>query len=222
MAKNRQSQNSRKGKTIRGVINGPMETNGAILLALGQLFVNWSNNESVFLAVLQNLLGSQTHRQAAIVWFSHKNTRARLQLIEALARDAIADEELLSDILAASSKFYNLTKVRNFYAHATFQYSEDLQLVEAQSFEIIDDTDVVKTIAKALSPATMNEIMDVTWRLTESNGVVWDIARRIGEHTGSQRARIPPQFLQSATQGENHPHLGDGEAPPSQREPSRG
>jgi hypothetical protein len=35
--------------------------NGAFLLSIGNLIVNWANNQSVFLAMLQALVGGGAH-----------------------------------------------------------------------------------------------------------------------------------------------------------------
>lgn len=198
MAEKRRSSRS---KTLSFTINGPADANAAFIMVIGQLIVNWANNESVFLAMLQNLLCSPTHHQAAIIWHSHKNTRARLQIIDALARDRISDQELLEDILRASGHFYTQTKIRNFYAHAIYLYDEDLALKGAQAFEISEKEPVVSESNKVFNKATLNEMVHTSIQLSEHNRHLWQIVFRIGECLGGQHAHIPEIVRQDKPQG---------------------
>jgi hypothetical protein len=57
-------------------IHGKAAHNGAFLLSIGNLIVNWANNESVFLAMLQALAGGGA-QTAAIIWHSHRTSNAK-------------------------------------------------------------------------------------------------------------------------------------------------
>ena len=193
---------SPKAKTLSIPINGPSDINVPICIVIGQLIVNWANNESVFLAMLQNLLACQTHRQAAIVWHSHKNTRSRLQLVDSLARDLIRDDDLKDLVLSASKHFYNLTKVRNFYCHGIYRHNDDMAIIAIQSFDIKnsdENDDVVTQKNKIFNVDTIKEISDISMKFVKTNRELWAIVREIGEHTGQQHAQIPPQILEPET-----------------------
>ncbi len=69
-----------KKKTAKITIHGKAAHNAAFLTSIGSLVVNWANNESVFLAMIQVLVGGDK-LTAAIVWHSHRTTHARLELV---------------------------------------------------------------------------------------------------------------------------------------------
>ena len=72
-----------KGKPIDLPVYGDAEHNIRIYHAIGVLVINWGSDESVFLAMLQALLGGD--KQTAIVlWFSFYNTTSRLDLVRRL------------------------------------------------------------------------------------------------------------------------------------------
>src|ERR1700738_5242078 len=64
-----------------------------ILSLIGNLIVSWSNNESLFIYVLMILLDAD-QASAAIVFSTLNTTRARLDLIQRLARDQREDDTL--------------------------------------------------------------------------------------------------------------------------------
>src|SRR5688500_13665532 len=92
---------SRREKVARVQIHGKIAHNAPFLLAIGGLVVNWSNCESVFLAMLQALVGGGTHT-AAIIWQAQRTPRNRLELISKLAHEQVKDNpDLVREIDAA-------------------------------------------------------------------------------------------------------------------------
>lgn len=75
----------KKPKTARIIVKGNTDHNLPFLVAIGQLVISWANNESLFLAVLQVLF--RDSKTAAITWASHKNSRTRLQFVQALVEE---------------------------------------------------------------------------------------------------------------------------------------
>src|SRR5215217_7225703 len=70
---------------------------------IGNLIVQYANNESVFLRMLGSLIGDAT---ADVVFFAHKNTQGRLDLLATLAVEKITEPALLKEFqdLHSSSK----------------------------------------------------------------------------------------------------------------------
>ena len=100
---------SKSPHPINLLIPGDIEHNQGIVAAVGSLVVTWSNAESVFLAILQVLLG-RSQIETAIVWYSFRgSTKARLDLILRLSRKRIKDDpQLISDIEKGLLKVSNL------------------------------------------------------------------------------------------------------------------
>jgi hypothetical protein len=106
----------RKQKRVTIPVHRDLAHNAGFFLAIGGLVVNWANNESVFMAMLQALVGGERHT-ATIIWHSHRTTAARLELIARLAREQVQDETLVRDIENAISRFKGFSRTRNFFCH---------------------------------------------------------------------------------------------------------
>jgi len=78
----------KKDSAVKIPIHGKAAHNTAFLVSIGSLVVNWGNNESVFMAMLQLLLIGGKH-SAAIVWHSHRTTHARLELVDLSAASVL-------------------------------------------------------------------------------------------------------------------------------------
>ncbi len=154
---------SRKSKSATVPIHGDMAHNTGFLLGIGGLVVNWANNESVFLAMLQALLGAK-HRTVAIVWHSHRTTVGRLELISRLARDRIEDETLVADIDRAIIRFKGACRTRNFFCHATYDYDSEMRLQSAHGITLTQDGDPISFVYKPMEAATLNEIIDASMK----------------------------------------------------------
>jgi len=86
---------------------------------IGNLIVQYANNESVFLRMLGSLIGDAA--TADVVFFAHKNTQGRLDLLATLAVEKITEPALLKEFQDLHRHFKNLGKTRNFYAHARYE-----------------------------------------------------------------------------------------------------
>ena len=76
-----------------------------VLALIGNLICSWSNNESLFIYVLMILL--RTDEAAAAVAFATLNTtRARLDLIQRLAKIRISDRALAKNLTALIERFW--------------------------------------------------------------------------------------------------------------------
>jgi hypothetical protein len=181
-----------KGKSVKIPIHGNMEHNAGILLAIGGLAINWANNESVFLAMLQALLGGE-RLSSNVIWFSQRNTKARIALILRLCQARINDSALMTEIKSATKQFNGFTNVRNFYMHGTYGYDTEMYLSSITSISVSDEGEPLRPTTKPFDRATLNQLADTTIKLTELNRRLWAIVPRLESATGAQPVR-PPQF----------------------------
>jgi len=176
-------------------VHGSFAHNSAFLVSIGNLVVNWSNNESVFLAMLQILLPDNS-RSAVMVWYSHRTTVARLDLVNRLCREQVKDETLLKDIHRAISTFKNFSRTRNFYCHATYTYDKELNLVLASGATLTQEGEPIIFDDKKLDIAALNEIGHVSTQLGDFNRHVWGLVERLQTALGVRRVnhpRLPPE-----------------------------
>ena len=173
-------------------IHGSADHNAAFLLSIGGLVVNWANNESVFLAMLQVLV-SGDKLTASIVWHSHRSTNARLDLVMRLIREQVApkDRQLADDIGAAISKFKGFSRVRNFFCHAMYEYDDNLALRSATGATFPAEGKPIVLDTKGINRATLNEIKDTSTKLAEFNQRLWALVVRLQGALGRQHVRLP-------------------------------
>jgi hypothetical protein len=184
------TKSSRKQKAVKLTIVGDSAHNSGIQMAIGGLMIGWSNNESVFMAMLQCLIGGGTH-SASIVWHSIRTTQARLDLIYKLSREQIKDQSLLDEMQVAIRNFKGLSGVRHFFAHATYGYSDDLKLASASSVTLTADGYPHKSERKVFDLATINEINHATLELAKINQRLWDLVIRVQDALEVRRITLP-------------------------------
>jgi hypothetical protein len=197
-------------------IHGKAAHNAAFLVSIGNLIVNWSNNESVFLAMLQTLIAGGK-MSAAIVWHSHRTTNARMELISRLCREQVKDDSLVTEINKAISSFKGFSRTRNFYCHATYRYDSDLHLVSATSATSPQDGEPIKFEVKRMDGAAINEMADATIRMGHFNQDLWSLVWRLEEALGVKRVGRPELQKAQKPNQDDRPHSGGDEsreAPP--------
>ena len=180
----------RRNKVAKVPIHGKAAHNAAFLTAIGGLVINWANNESVFMAMLQVLLAGGEF-SAAIVWHSHRTTQARLELVGRLCRERVKDKALLEDIQRAISAFKSLSRSRNFYCHAMYRYDAELCLADAAGTTLTQEGEPIAFDVKRMDIATLNEISHVSMELAQFNRRVWDLVGRLQTALGVQHVTLP-------------------------------
>jgi hypothetical protein len=169
-----------KGRPVELPVYGDADHNLGIWCAIGVLVVNWGSDESVFLGMLQALLGGDKET-AIIAWLSFHNTANRLELVRHLTKQHVTDKALRADIESAVVEFGGCTKTRNFFCHAAYGGDDEARLRVAHSISLSDDGEQL--------------IRETARRLADLNPVLWDLVRRI---EGS--LQVPPAKWQTALQ----------------------
>jgi len=108
-----------------------------VLALIGNLICSWSNNESLFIYVLMILLRTE-EAAAAVVFATLNTTRARLDLIQRLAKIRITDKALAKSLTALIERFSESTKVRNELNHCMFVFDRAGAITHTQSMRLIE------------------------------------------------------------------------------------
>jgi hypothetical protein len=140
--------------------------------------------------MLQLLLNREA-KAAPIIWYSHRTTQARLQLVARLSRERLEDAALLTDIERPISQFEGFSRVRNFYCHAMYNYSEDLQLSSVTSATLTQEGDPIRLTIKPMDNTTLNEITSTTMNLMEFNLTIWSVVSRLADALGAPPVKRP-------------------------------
>jgi hypothetical protein len=97
----------------------------------------WSNTESLLIYLISHLIG--TDKESGIVIFLTLNTtRARLDLIERLAKMARTDPKSRADALGIVTAMRREAKVRNKYTHCVYSFDSNGEVESTQLMRIAD------------------------------------------------------------------------------------
>lgn len=102
---------------------------------IGNLVYTWSNNESLLVYLIMLLL--QTDRPSALIVFGTLNTtRARVDLVQRLARVKVQDRDLMRRLKGLMARFDGGTRLRNEYLHAMFSVDGAGRITHTHSMRI--------------------------------------------------------------------------------------
>ena len=153
-----------------------------ILALIGNLVSSWSNNESLFIYVLMILLRTD-QASAALTFATLNTTRARLDLIQRLAKIAIRDRELDKTLGKIIDRFNDSTHVRNEFNHCMYVVDATGQITHTQSMRIVQTKSSVQFGEKKLmDDARLKSMVKATRDMTRINRDIWDFLPRLEQH----------------------------------------
>jgi len=128
-------------------------------MSVGALIAHTGNCEFLFYGILECLLGKEGTTVAPVVWFSQKNTRARVELVAMLLHAQPISDQSREKIIDFIKTFKAIQKTRNFYAHA--QYSTIAPYGEmVRGYSLVNDPNHIRETIKPLDKSTLNELVD--------------------------------------------------------------
>jgi len=151
-----------------------------VLLLVGQLNYTWTNTESLLIHIIAGLAG--TDKETAIVIFLTLNTpRARMDLVERLAKLSKTPQACRTDVLDATRRLGEQAKLRNKYNHCIYSFDADGETGLTQSMRIFESRDAVKYgKVEALDDVELARIQDCIKTLIAINRTFWQITDRYG------------------------------------------
>lgn len=160
-----------------------------ILALIGNLVSSWSNNESLFIYVLMIL--SRTSQESAALTFATLNTtRARLDLIQRLAKITITDKSLDRTLNKIIERFNETTVVRNEFNHCMYIVDATGQITHTQSMRIIQTKNSLRFgEMKPMDDARLKSMVKATKDMTRINRDIWDFLPRLESHLRSADKR---------------------------------
>ncbi|WP_068310077.1 hypothetical protein [Polycladidibacter hongkongensis] len=102
---------------------------------MGHISYSWSNNESMFIYVMQHLMQSD-EITATLVFASLNTTRARIDLVERLANAHLQKKEIAAELRRIIRVFNRLTRLRNEFNHSFFQQDQTGEITHTYSMRI--------------------------------------------------------------------------------------
>jgi hypothetical protein len=159
-----------------------------ILALIGNLIVNWSNNESLFIYILMILLETDPS-SAAIVFATLNTTRARLDLIQRLSKIKLKDEKLDKTLSKLIDRFNRSTALRNEFNHCMYITDPGGQITHTQSMRIVENREHLQFgISKPLDEARLKSMIEAAKEMTRINRDMWELLPQLQLHLRSKPA----------------------------------
>jgi hypothetical protein len=158
-----------------------------VLALIGNLVFGWSNNESMLIYVLMLLLETDKI-SAAIVFTTLNTTRARLDLIQRLAKAKIADQSLRTAIDKLVDRFSQSTRERNEFNHCVYSVNDQGEITHTQTMRVREVRGrLVFGENRKMDQARLNELIEISGELKRLNRDIWDLLPRLQAYFARQK-----------------------------------
>lgn len=109
-----------------------------VLLRVGRLNYVWTNTESLLIYIIAHLLNVE--KDAAIIVFLTLNTtRARIDLVERLAKLQSTPMPERKFILSTMARLKKESKTRNKYNHCIYSFDDKGEISSTQLMRLVED-----------------------------------------------------------------------------------
>jgi hypothetical protein len=159
-----------------------------ILAAIGNLVYGWSNNESMFIYVIMLLMNTD-EPSAAIVFATLNTTRARLDLVDRLAKIKIRDKAIAKTLEKIVTRFNELTRMRNEFNHCMYTVGEHGEITHTRSIRLQEVRGQLQLgVVRDMDDARIKEMMDAIRNQTRLNRDIWEFLPRLQTHLAAVHA----------------------------------
>ncbi|HEY7232036.1 MAG TPA: hypothetical protein VH558_16885 [Pseudolabrys sp.] len=160
---------------------------GIILGLIGNLIHCWSNNESLFIYVLM-LLMETDEVGAAVVFGTLNTTRARIDLIERLARLKIKDEAIEQKLDDIVERFNDTTRIRNEFNHCMYVVDDRGEITHTNHMRVQEVRGKLQLgTVRPVDDARIKEMQDTIRAMTQLNRDIWNFLTVLQGHLGKAK-----------------------------------
>lgn len=150
------------------------------LYEIGRLTYVWTNTESLLLHLIAGLLEIDKER-ALILFLTLNTTRARVDLVERLAKHAAMPAPRLRRMLALMRQLSALSGERNLYSHAIYAFDPEQGEVSAIQMRIADRaTDIRMGRRRRLDAQAVADLRGTVGRIAALNADLWRLIAAFG------------------------------------------
>lgn len=150
-----------------------------ILSLIGNLVFAWSNNESLLIYLMMILLRTD-QTSAAIIFATLNTTRARLDLIQRLAKAKITDRSLTRDLQQLIERFNECTRIRNEFNHCMYTLDEAGEITGTQAMRLQETRSRIQWgQVRPLNEDRLHDIGAAVNELKRLNRDIWDFFPRL-------------------------------------------
>ncbi|HVW56705.1 MAG TPA: hypothetical protein VHC00_13560 [Rhizobiaceae bacterium] len=151
-----------------------------ILLLIGRLNYTWTNTESLLIHLIAGL--AKVEKETAIVIFLTLNTtRARIDLVERLAKMAKTPRQCRDDVLPLLERLNQQAKLRNKYSHCIYSFDAKGDISHTHLMRIFDGKETIKYgKVEALDNEETGRISACIQDIAAVNKEIWAVIRANG------------------------------------------
>lgn len=151
-----------------------------LLLLTGQMNYMWTNTESLLIHVIAGLCGTDKDR-AVIIFLTLNTTRARIDLVDRLAKMPGRDPKERDAILDCTRTLARFSGVRNRFNHCIYSFDAEsgspqtilMRIADRKTGIEVGRTDTIDREELARVEATLAELADL-------NRSIWNLIARYG------------------------------------------
>ncbi|NML76734.1 hypothetical protein HHL25_21580 [Rhizobium sp. S-51] len=144
-----------------------------VLLRVGRLNYVWTNTESLLIYVIAHLLAVDKET-AIIVFLTLNTTRARIDLVERLAKRRSTDPTERAAILADMSRLKKEAKVRNKYNHSIYSFDERGDISSTQLMRLVEtDEEIRYGKVEQMDAKEMQQLERAIAEITDISKSLW-------------------------------------------------
>ncbi len=151
-----------------------------LILLVGRLNYMWTNTESLLIHLIAGLSG--TNKDVAVIIFLTLNTtRARIDLVERLAKMEGRPADIRDPILEHTQRLAKLSGVRNKYNHCIYSFDPDSGNPKTILMRISDrKTDIKLGREDTVDASAMQDIEGIVDQLSILNRDLWHLIGKLG------------------------------------------
>ena len=151
-----------------------------LLLRVGQLNYSWTNTESLLIHLIAGLAGVDKET-ATVVFLTLNTTRARLDLVERLAKLDRTLEEVRNEVLAATRELAGKSALRNKYNHCIYSFDPQFGTLNTILMRISDRRgDIRYGKTEPVDEREMANLEVAINGIQNLNLEIWDLIRKNG------------------------------------------
>lgn len=167
---------------IEALAQGTANRRTLIMAMIGNLVYTWSNNESMFIYLLMLLMNTD-EPTAAIVFATLNTTRARVDLVERLAKIKIRDKSVLKVLERMIARFNDVTKIRNEFNHCMYKVDDHGEITQTHSIRIQEVRGKIQLgVVREMDDPRIREILGAIRTMKQVNRAIWDFLPRLKAH----------------------------------------
>lgn len=151
-----------------------------LILLVGRLNYMWTNTESLLIHLIAGLSGANKD-VAVIIFLTLNTTRARIDLVERLAKMEGRPAKIRDPILEHTQRLSKLSSIRNRYNHCIYSFDAESGNPKTILMRISDrKTDIKLGREDTVDDNAIKEIENIVDQLSVANHDIWQLIKKLG------------------------------------------